>query len=275
VKLGVKQGRLRATTTMKREEFPLTSWREEFFDARKLGLSRIEWLVGYEDVITNPLLLEENLDEIWDIQKETGITVESATLDYLVESPMHKENYRSGKRASWEIISFLLHGLSRAGIKIAVVPLVAESGNEDESSLNSLRSLLPKLNEIATQAEIQIALECELSSQKIRTLVESSHDLCNVGFNFDTGNSASLGNDPKEEIHMYGEKLINVHLKDRKLKGVSVPLGKGDVDFAHVISLLRSSGYSRNAILEGARSKSGQNYEQIHDYIRFLEQIGW
>ena len=39
----------------------------------------------------------------------------------------------------------------------------------------------------------------------------------NFGVNYDTGNSASLGYDPSEEISVYGHRIINVHIKDRKL----------------------------------------------------------
>ena len=45
------------------------------------------------------------------------------------------------------------------------------------------------------------------------------------------GNSASLGYDAQEEIDLLGNKIINVHIKDRIRSGTTVPLGTGDTDF--------------------------------------------
>jgi L-ribulose-5-phosphate 3-epimerase len=275
MELGIKQGRLRNSIASVQEEFPSEFWKEEFFDARILGLTKIEWLVGYEDEITNPLLFEDNLDEIWTIQKKTGVSVESATLDYLVYAPIHKQSIKSGKQSTWDIFECLLSGLSKAGIKIVVMPIVQESGPEDHTTLNRLIESLPRINDLALKVQTSIALECELPLREISTIVKSARELSNVGFNFDTGNSAAIGNDSEAELNLYGEKLINVHFKDRRYLGSSVPLGLGDVDFRYIIERLRSSGYSGNAILECARSKTGKDFNQVRSYMQYLKRVGW
>ena len=35
----------------------------------------------------------------------------------------------------------------------------------------------------------------------------------NYGINYDIGNSAAMGFDPKEEIQVYGQRILNVHIK--------------------------------------------------------------
>ena len=54
------------------------------------------------------------------------------------------------------------------------------------------------------------------------------------GINYDIGNSACLGYDPEEEINNYGDRIYNVHIKDRLLHGSTVPLGSGNADIKSI-----------------------------------------
>ena len=40
-----------------------------------------------------------------------------------------------------------------------------------------------------------------------------------------------LGYEINEEFSCYSKRIKNIHIKDRKFKGTTVPLGEGDVDF--------------------------------------------
>ena len=75
----------------------------------------------------------------------------------------------------------------------------------------------------------------------------------NIYLNYDMGNSASLGYDPKEEIDILSKYIVNVHIKDRKLAGDTVPLGKGSVDFNSVLQNLKKINYKGDLILKYAR----------------------
>ena len=52
-----------------------------------------------------------------------------------------------------------------------------------------------------------------------------------------------------------GERIINIHVKDRPYKGSTVPLGKGDVNFDLIFELIKKYNYNGNLILQTARSK--------------------
>lgn len=78
------------------------------------------------------------------------------------------------------------------------------------------------------------------------------------GINYDTGNSASLGYDFNEE-KKYMKYVFNIHIKDRKFRGNSVRLGKGDFNFKNFFSFLNRSNYKGNLILQTARSKNHVN----------------
>ena len=75
------------------------------------------------------------------------------------------------------------------------------------------------------------------------------------GINYDTGNSASLGFDFDEE-KKYMKYIYNIHIKDRKFRGPSVRLGKGDFDFKNFFLYLKKFNYKGNLILQTARSRN-------------------
>ena len=76
----------------------------------------------------------------------------------------------------------------------------------------------------------------------------------NYGINYDTGNSAALGFDSEEEIKAYGQRILNVHIKDRLLHGDTVPLGNGNADIPNVLKELNAINYNGNYILQTARA---------------------
>ena len=90
------------------------------------------------------------------------------------------------------------------------------------------------------------------------------------GINYDIGNSASYGFNPKEEIDSYGKYIDNVHIKDRVYNRGTVPLGTGNVDFLTVFKKLKQIKYKGNFILQGARSKNNQHVSIIKEYRDFI-----
>ena len=91
------------------------------------------------------------------------------------------------------------------------------------------------------------------------------------GINYDTGNSAALGFNPIEEFDAIGDRILNVHIKDRPIGGTTVPLGEGDVDFPSVFSLLKSKGYQYNYILQTARADDEKHMEVLSKYINYIQ----
>ena len=87
------------------------------------------------------------------------------------------------------------------------------------------------------------------------------------------GNSAALGNDAVEEIQLYGNKLFNVHIKDRILGGSTVPLGEGTVNFKKVFNELHLIGYEGNYILQAARIPRQNEVVTVKKYLDYCYQI--
>ncbi|MGZ3742208.1 MAG: sugar phosphate isomerase/epimerase, partial [Bdellovibrionota bacterium] len=48
----------------------------------------------------------------------------------------------------------------------------------------------------------------------------------------------------------YGERIYNVHIKDRIIGGTTVPVGTGNTDFPRAFAALNACGYKRDFILQ-------------------------
>ena len=271
--IGIMQGRLSKPRSHLIQEFPWETWREEFFLAHKIGISIIEWTVDYARIFENPLFLDSMTYEIKNLMDLNQIKVYSATLDNFVTAPLHKINPITKKSSKIEILLWVIDEAIKKNIKLLILPIVAENGGENTTSLIELKKQICLVQNYLTNKELQIALECELSLEKIDYLCNSFTNFDNIGFNFDTGNSAALGNDTVEEIQLYGNKLFNVHIKDRILGGSTVPLGEGNVNFKKVFNELYLIGYEGNYILQAARIPQQNEVVTVKKYLDYCYQI--
>ncbi len=55
------------------------------------------------------------------------------------------------------------------------------------------------------------------------------------------------------------DEIMNVHVKDRRLGGTTVPLGDGAANFESVFTALKRAGYTANFILQTARASDGDH----------------
>jgi len=273
--LGVMQGRLSEPTSERIQEFPGTSWREEFQRAALIDLHLLEWTLDLQGLYQNPFMTPAGHKEIKKLSKQHNIRVESVTLDCFLEGPLHRSHPITLAKSEMKDLVAVAENAHNLGVSIGILPLVAESGLDDRETLRGLFSKLAIAEDTCVELNFQIALECEFDTETIDWISQEIRELRHVGFNFDTGNSASLGNNPNEELSIYGDKLFNVHIKDRKLKGKTVPLGQGNADFEAISLGLKELNYNGNMILQAARQQRGQEIETVSSYLRFCESFGW
>ena len=273
--IGVMQGRLSPPLSKKIQEFPWVSWEQEFIALSDIGVRLLEWTLDLERLNENPLMTSEGQIRILEAKRNYGISIESVTLDCFIEAPLHRTNPLNKLKSEVSVFENIIRNASQIGISIGVLPLVFESGADNESSLGPLFELLKELANECLQNKFNIALECEFQLPTLKWISNQIADLQHVGFNFDIGNSASLGNNPLEELSIYGGKLINVHIKDRLLGGKTVPLGTGNANYTLVSEGLRELNYNGNMILQAARGETGTEKEVISDYIEFCRSFGW
>ena len=87
---------------------------------------------------------------------------------------------------------------------------------------------------------INLALETDLEPKSFYDFLDKFKNK-RVTVNYDSGNSASLGYPFEEELNLYGDKITNVHIKDRIYNGGPVFLGEGDAELKNVKSLKLSN----------------------------------
>jgi hexulose-6-phosphate isomerase len=267
-KVGVMQGRLSPIINNRIQQFPWDSWSNEFVLASKIDIKLIEWTIDTFEFCKNPLISINQWDEINLIMEKTNISIPSVTCDYFMENPPWKTDLKLVK----EGISSILEGMRNIRSTILVIPLVDNSSLPDSSSVKIIENLFTDLIPEIIQNKLQIAFECDLNPEKLSEFI-SKFDRNYFGINYDIGNSSSLGFNPTEEFRAYGSRIINVHVKDRKLNGTSVPLGEGDADFLGIFRLLHKENYQGNLILQTARSKVGKDSEVLVKYKKLVE--GW
>jgi hexulose-6-phosphate isomerase len=266
-KIGFIQGRLSPITNNRIQQFPWDSWKNEFAIASKIDIRLIEWTIDTFKFCQNPLINLNYWEEINTIASKNNIFIPSVTCDYFMENPPWKSDLNLIKKG----IIAIFRGMKNISAKILVVPLVDNSSLLESSNVNIVKNLFTDLIPEISQNNIQIAFECDLNPERLLDFI-SKFDRNYFGINYDIGNSASLGFDPNKEFKAYGSRITNVHVKDRKLNGSTIPLGEGDADFLRIFRLLHEENYQGNLILQTARSKEGKDAEVLVKYKKLVER---
>jgi len=265
-KIGFIQGRLSPITNNRIQQFPWCSWQNEFSEAAKLDIKLVEWTIDTYKFYQNPLINLGQWEEINSVASQNNVLIPSVTCDYFMENPPWKSDFKLIKKGLIKIFK----GMKNINSKLLVVPLVDNSSLLNSSDAELVRHLFSDLIPEIIDNNIQIAFECDLNPEKFLYFI-SEFDANYFGVNYDIGNSASLGFDPNSEFEMYGSRITNVHVKDRKLKGPTVPLGEGNADFLRIFRLLHEVNYQGNLILQTARSKEGKDVEVLVQYKKMVE----
>jgi len=263
----VMQGRLSPLYDNKIQSFPWETWQQEFELLFQLGLRRLEWTIDSKDFASNPLLLKQGQAEINSLKDKWGIEVSSITCDYFMDNPP----WKTLESRVIEGITTIAQAMAPIGARILVIPLVDHSSMMRNVDYLHVRDFFSQVVDILDSNDLKIAFETDLDPGQFMKFLSLFPDNL-FGVNYDMGNSAALGYDPDEEIGSYGDRIINVHVKDRPLGGISVPLGQGDVNFPKVFSRLEQSGYSGNIILQTARARNGDHLQAIKSYTSQVSQ---
>ena len=269
-KIGFMQGRLSPLVNNQIQSFPFETWLDEFPLANRLGMSCMEWTLDYPKLHQNPLLLKEYRSEIVNISKEYNIKIPSITLDCCMQRPFWKAQNQFLLESLLNDFKLIIYAASDIGANILVLPLVDNGSIDSEKEFKLLQNSLSSLSEILTDKQIKIAFESDYSPAKLNDFIGHFDDRL-FGINYDSGNSASLGFDPDEEFDLYGERIINIHIKDRILYGSTVRLGVGNTSFKKVFKNIKKINFKGNLILQTARSKNGEHFKELKINLDFVK----
>lgn len=271
--LGVMQGRLLPKFNGRYQAHPVGYWQDEFPIAKSLGLDCIEFILDYNDYEKNPLMSEVGIQELTKIVNETGIKVVSICADYFMEAPLHSNDLKVVAN-SQKVLSLLLKNAKEIGVNDIVIPCVDQSSLRSESDKKSFfENLLPLVKE-AEDLDIHLSLETDLGPKDFLQVVKMFNSK-SVTVNYDIGNSASLGFDPKEEFEAYGNYITDIHIKDRKLNAGSVELGTGNAEFNKVLSLIQKLNYTGPFIMQAYRDDEGlEIFKRQLSWVRNVFTVG-
>lgn len=271
-KIGIMQGRLSPRIDGKIQAYPAKTWQREFHIAKEIGYSAIEWIVE-EPLKENALMSDSGIKEINNIILNTGVKVDYVCADIFMQQPLVRMS-KTIKEVNKKYLEQILVNSKEVGAIGVEIPFVDASSIKNESEIEELISGTEDAFKLAKEIGMKISLETDLNAKDFKTLLEKIN-VNHVMANYDIGNSASLGYDPVEEIESYGQKILNVHIKDRKLGGTTVPLGTGNADIKCVLKKLSEIGYRGGITMQAAR---GENdilvaTEQLASTLEIIKNI--
>ncbi len=249
------QGRLLPKFKGRYQAHPLGYWKNEFFIAKDIGLKYIEFILDYNDFEQNPLIFESGINEILNIIQKTSIGVKSICADYFMQAPLHSSS-KTVSEKSTSILNKLIINANKIGVSNIVIPCVDQSSLKNEIDQKRLIINLQKSIDLAVKYNINLALETDLPPKNFTDLLNEFNSK-QITVNYDTGNSASLGYEMLEEFKCYGERITDIHIKDRELGGGSVLLGKGAVNFPLFFKILSTIDFKGPIIMQAFRDDEG------------------
>jgi L-ribulose-5-phosphate 3-epimerase len=255
MRIAIMQGRLLAPQNGRFQSFPCDLWQAEFPLASAAGLDAIEWIYDLQGADVNPIATDDGVREMDALSKQYAIAVVSICADYFIDRPFVTatpgEFIELVGRLRW-----LLERCRLAGIERIVLPFVdgsrMETAEQQRRVAEMLRQTLPWAENTGVEIHLETSLEPESFARFLKGLPHSS-----LKANYDSGNSASLGFDVREELATYGVRIGSVHIKDRILAGGTVPLGEGNADIPALLSGLAAISYGGDYVLQVARGKIG------------------
>ena len=266
--IGIMQGRLSPRIDGKIQAYPASTWQKEFEIAQEIGYSAIEWIVE-KPVETNALMTDSGKAEIKKMIASTGVRIDYVCADIFMQQPLVRMT-KETKSQNKEYLSAILKNAKEVGAIGVEIPFVDNSSIKSENEKLEFIDVMQDAFTLAKDLKLKLSLETDLPPFEFRELLERI-DLDHVQANYDIGNSASLGFDPREELEAYGLKILNVHVKDRKLGSTTVPLGTGNANINFVLQKLQEIGYRGGLTMQAARGEN--DVETAKEQLKYVRTL--
>jgi sugar phosphate isomerase/epimerase len=199
------------------------------------------------------------------------VKVDYVCADIFMENPIFEEE---NLEKNLEILTNIITFGNKIGAKCVEIPFVDNSSLKKNLKNKNISLQIKEVIPIANDLGMQISLETDLEPKEFREfLLNFESDA--IRANYDIGNSASLGFDTREEISMIGEFITNVHIKDRKFLGSTVPLGSGNANIPLALTLLSEIDYKGGITMQAAREVDNLDNakKQLAQVNKYLAQI--
>ena len=276
--IGIMQGRLVLPKGRGIQFFPFEEWQEEFKSASKIKIDEIDFIFDLDRYQENPLWTEAGVAMVQKSIEESGVKVRHICADFFMRRPFFRATEQERSKRSREvrqdniaILKRLIAVAQEIGATNIEIPLVDNSSVKAEEEKDILVKSIEECFAEAQARGITISLEADLPPKELLALVKRfNHPSLKI--TYDSGNSSSLGYDSYEEITTYGNYLSNIHIKDRVLRGTTVPLGTGNADFDKLFRGLKEANYEGSFTFQSARQEEGKEAETILSYVEFVKR---
>ena len=267
--IGIMQGRLVPPVNGKIQCFPRDNWADEFPRAAEAGLAFIEWIFDLHGLDVNPLGTDAGIAYLGELKSRHQVDVRSVCADYFMDRPFVGATSEE-RREREQNLEWLIGRAALAGVRRIVLPFVDQSSMRTPADralgLEVIRAAVPA----AQRAKLELHLETDLAPADFAAFLATlPADVVKV--NYDSGNSASLGYHPKQELLAYGDHIGSVHIKDRMRGGTTVPLGLGHAEFSDLFAGLAALRYAGDFVLQVARGAAGQEVPWAARNRSFIE----
>jgi L-ribulose-5-phosphate 3-epimerase len=257
MKLGIMQGRLVPPEPQRFQSFPRARWRDEFALASAAGLDAIEWIYDAYGEDMNPLASDEGTQEMQRLCGNQGVAVKSVCADWFMDFPLVGVDAQTAE-ARWLRLDWLMQRCAVLGINRIVLPFVDASAIRSEEDIVAVAKGLNGLGSSIERTSVELHLEASLSPAEFAGLLDRLPHT-GIKVNYDSGNSASLGYEPRDEFAAYGRRVGSVHLKDRKLGAGTVPLA--------------AVRYMGDFVLQVARGTEGDELNWTRNNVRTARSL--
>jgi L-ribulose-5-phosphate 3-epimerase len=252
---GILQGRLSKPINNQMQEFPLTTWEQEFKIIESIGLSGIEWLITSKDNLTNPFFTQDNLPK----------NILSVCVDTMVDEKFYTKEFLSHNLIP------VLNRMTDLKINKVVIPLLEKSSITDiVIRKNFLNNIIP-VSLIYPNINFCFEFECEKE-----IVMEFISKMDNFFITYDTGNFTSFYKENinhKDLISYFGNKIKNIHIKDRNYKGETKLFGLGNTDFISIFDMIKNINYTENIILQLSREIDGNEIQYITETLKKIKKV--
>ncbi len=250
MKLGIIQGRLSEPT----EGFQDTpsNWEKEFNLLPELGLNHVEWIVTKESFENNPIFTEEL----------AKYSISSICADNLVDQNISDTEFLESNLAP------ICRAALKNGIDNITIPILEESSL---SSYSKRDAFLTEMQDFSDRYQsLNFSFEIE---DKMDVIADIIFMRDNFYLTYDTGNMTTVGVDHADYLHMFHEKINNIHLKDRAEDNSTVEPLTGNTNFTKIFAILKELGYNGIYTLQTARDKTGLETETIKRHINIFKEL--
>ncbi|MGJ4948781.1 sugar phosphate isomerase/epimerase family protein [Bradyrhizobium sp. HKCCYLS20291] len=247
-RIGFMQGDLMEPADRRRRGFLTDCWREEFPIAQKVGFGLIEWRIGDEPILMNPLMSVSGRDQMRWLSRECGISIPSVSADFMMQAPLYTVSGRE-HRARLDLLGAVIEACAEIRIKLVVMPLPRGRQQLSSREAVALRSALDRLDPLLEACGVVLALDSDLDPPLLASLVQQ-YPSDRLGITYTIRCQTSVGADTHEALAAYGSRIVNVHLKDWSLNRDCASPSRERSNLASRLNQLRHAGYRGDVILQ-------------------------